>query len=402
MGHLEVKAGFSLCKFSQESNVLSADGWVVGNCDSVELFDNSGSAIGQAQLNVPRPDVVKAFPQYETSLPGWTFSEKISGNLSNIKDVKAVVRFGEKQISITKQCEFLPVVPGKAKPNLIRARLIDACNRMKSFVEIDEDVLRKGWSEVETGGQANQLLLDIAVVDEHVHFKSGVVRIRDMKSARTLLLELLSRQDYAFDAGKEDPFIIDAGAHCGMSLAYFKSIYPNSKILAFEPEPKNFSLLVDCVQKNQWSSVDIQNFALAAYDGSAELQTTADDSMGATLSDRLNQKGLKTENISVGVRRLGTWIDRPVDLLKLDIEGAEFDVLEDIAPKLSFVKRIVCEVHVDATTLVKVGPIFSLLVDAGFYVNVSRSVAYSQNEADSSPFDQINSPYSLIIWAAKM
>lgn len=39
------------------------------------------------------------------------------------------------------------------------------------------------------------------------------------------------------------PVVLDVGAHRGESIRYFKSIYPNSQLYSFEPDPQNFAAL---------------------------------------------------------------------------------------------------------------------------------------------------------------
>ena len=42
---------------------------------------------------------------------------------------------------------------------------------------------------------------------------------------------------------------------------------------------------------------------------------------------------------------LSQYINSPIDLLKLDIEGAETEVIKEIEPKLKYVKQIIMEFH---------------------------------------------------------
>ena len=55
--------------------------------------------------------------------------------------------------------------------------------------------------------------------------------------------EIFSENCYYIELEKEDPYIIDLGAHIGMSVVYFKMLFPKAKILAFEPVPYNFEIL---------------------------------------------------------------------------------------------------------------------------------------------------------------
>src|SRR2546423_3692928 len=55
--------------------------------------------------------------------------------------------------------------------------------------------------------------------------------------------ELLVNEIYKFDAERPDPLIIDCGANIGLSVIYFKYLYPRATIVAFEPDQKIFRVL---------------------------------------------------------------------------------------------------------------------------------------------------------------
>ncbi|WP_170756482.1 FkbM family methyltransferase [Ruegeria lacuscaerulensis] len=103
--------------------------------------------------------------------------------------------------------------------------------------------------------------------------------------------------------------------------------------------------------------------------------------------------------IQVYLRRLRDWIDGPIDLLKLDIEGAEYDVFEDIEDKFHLVRRIVCEVHVDATNQALFGQLVTRLAEHGFVSEISRAWYFSLSEYLGHPLEDAGRPYSLTLWA---
>jgi tRNA G46 methylase TrmB len=55
--------------------------------------------------------------------------------------------------------------------------------------------------------------------------------------------QIFIRQDYNFDVKKSPKTIVDAGANIGLASLYFASKFPNSNIVAIEPEESNFELL---------------------------------------------------------------------------------------------------------------------------------------------------------------
>ena len=68
--------------------------------------------------------------------------------------------------------------------------------------------------------------------------------------------------------------------------------------------------------------------------------------------------------------RLRDWLAEPIDLLKLDIEGAELAVLEDCRDRLCNVRAMCVEVHESNPGERKTGAMFDLLTAAGFVFDV--------------------------------
>lgn len=55
--------------------------------------------------------------------------------------------------------------------------------------------------------------------------------------------DIFISKEYRFTADNDPPLIFDCGAHIGVSVLYFKKLYPKAKIIAFEPNPVTFKLL---------------------------------------------------------------------------------------------------------------------------------------------------------------
>ena len=68
--------------------------------------------------------------------------------------------------------------------------------------------------------------------------------------------EIFADKIYCFKTNANAPRIIDAGANIGLSVLYFKGLYPDANITAFEPDPLMFSLLSANVIRAGFSDVD--------------------------------------------------------------------------------------------------------------------------------------------------
>jgi FkbM family methyltransferase len=164
---------------------------------------------------------------------------------------------------------------------------------------------------------------------------------------RYLFAEIFLNQAYRFHTAKRTPFIIDCGANIGMSVFYFKTIYPGARVLAFEPDDDAFSCLDANIGKNNLTVVRALKKAVSATEGMVDFyydEQSPGDLKMSTIRDRM-PKQKKT----VHAVRLSTYIDKdePVDFLKLDVEGAEKDVIEDLNEqgKLDCINQIAIEYH---------------------------------------------------------
>jgi FkbM family methyltransferase len=166
-----------------------------------------------------------------------------------------------------------------------------------------------------------------------------------------------------------NPFIIDCGANIGLSIIYLKRMFPDAEIIAFEPDEENFNLL----QKNI-KSFDYKNIKAlkeAVWIENTTLQFAGEGSM----SSRIHAE-VSNHTVPVKAIRLKDFLDRPVDFLKIDIEGAEFQVLMDIADQLKYINNLFLEYHGAFHQNNELTKIFSLLVDNGFayYIKEATSV----------------------------
>jgi FkbM family methyltransferase len=152
--------------------------------------------------------------------------------------------------------------------------------------------------------------------------------------------------EYLFDAKAPRPRIIDCGANIGMAILFFKTLYPDADIVAFEPDPATFEVLTANVRDNSLTAVTLHNAAVGSTDGTAPFYTQP-DIPGSALSSLVVVNNAHTVAEAVPVVRLSRYIDAPVDFLKLDVEGSEMEVVRDLqaAGKLTLVREMVIEYH---------------------------------------------------------
>lgn len=79
--------------------------------------------------------------------------------------------------------------------------------------------------------------------------------------------EIFFRDIYFFSADNQTPFILDCGANIGLATLYFKMLYPQSNIIAFEPSPNCFTLLTKNITANKLAGVTAINKAVSNKKG---------------------------------------------------------------------------------------------------------------------------------------
>jgi FkbM family methyltransferase len=150
---------------------------------------------------------------------------------------------------------------------------------------------------------------------------------------------------YLFRAESDRPRILDCGSHIGMSVLFFKKMYPDATIIAFEPDPMTFEKLKTNVEQNSLRDVTLHQCALSDTEGSIDFYHSQENAGSLVMS--MHRARIDGDKIVVPSRRLSSFISEEIDLLKIDIEGAEDVVLAELAcsNKLALIKQMHIEYH---------------------------------------------------------
>lgn len=194
------------------------------------------------------------------------------------------------------------------------------------------------------------------------------MRFLDYGTLSFLYNEIFIDNGYFFTAENDNPYIIDCGSNVGMSIFYFKMLYPHSRILAFEPGEETFACLKENIKNNNLlNSVQARRAALSNKEGTVEF--FYDPANLGSLVMSTKQERVSKKSRSVEATLLSKHISEEVDFLKMDIEGAELEVIEELSNsgKLSYVKQMMIEYH---HHIIKQSDEFSrmlrILEDSGF------------------------------------
>jgi FkbM family methyltransferase len=197
--------------------------------------------------------------------------------------------------------------------------------------------------------------------------------------------DIFVRDSLKFDARTTSPRILDCGANVGLASLYFKRQYPDARITAFEADPELAALCARNLASNGAADVTVEAVAVWSESGTVRFQREGADS-GAIEG---TSAGLRAAAVSVPSLRLRDRLaTERIDLLKLDIEGAELAVLTDCAPALGNVNAIVMDLHEFNPEVRQTPAIMQVLSDAGFRMTLSDAtpLPWRDAEHDRSPF----------------
>ena len=192
--------------------------------------------------------------------------------------------------------------------------------------------------------------------------------------------ELVLEENYYFESATPSPVIIDGGANMGMAMAYFKWLYPESRIAAFEPHPTMLETCRKNIEHNAWSHIALHHCALLDREGEVTLNALDNMPMGSSVTGRLSDQYEPgaVRCLTVPGRRLSPFITGPVDFLKLDIEGAETQVMRELGDRLSLVRRGFIEYHYGTGVKEnRLGELLGLLEAYGFSYRLADPPARS-------------------------
>ena len=143
-----------------------------------------------------------------------------------------------------------------------------------------------------------------------------------------LINEIFIDKEYFFTVDAEMPIIIDCGSNIGISIIYFKNLYPKAEILAFEADPYVFKILNKNITENNLD-VTLNNCALCNSNEPVSFYMCND--LWNLKGSILEQRG-GINKVEVEGRKLSSFISKykKIDLIKIDIEGAEIEVIDDL------------------------------------------------------------------------
>jgi FkbM family methyltransferase len=181
--------------------------------------------------------------------------------------------------------------------------------------------------------------------------------------------EIFGDEIYKFNSNTDEPYILDCGANIGLSIYYFKKLYPKAKIVAFEPDNKIFEMLeknISLLSNNQ--NIELKKEAVWTEDTYLDFFSEGSLAGSCTVDFAHKNNTYKTKAADLKI-----FLNRKVDFLKMDIEGAENEVIFDIKNHLGNVENLFLEFHGLSGQPQNLDKILTLLSEKGFQYYIKQA-----------------------------
>lgn len=228
----------------------------------------------------------------------------------------------------------------------------------------------------------------------HIRLMDLDVRYADLLTLCPQWEDIFVKRALAFTTASPAPRILDCGANVGLASLFFHRSYPQARITAFEADPALGAILDANLRANGAGAVETRHAAVWTSTGTLTFQCEGSDSgMIGALPGAVRGRATTVPSL-----RLRDLLDEgPVDLLKLDIEGAEDAVLADCEPALHRVQALVMDLHEFDPSVRQAPRVLELLARAGFRYAIDDFVPLPSREprsGDDTPF-----PGKALQWA---
>lgn len=214
-----------------------------------------------------------------------------------------------------------------------------------------------------------------------LRFEGRPLRLCDGPSFLSAWDEVFVNRIYDLGDLRGTPRLVDAGANVGLAAVYWKRRYGEIHYTGFEPDPA-----IAAVCRENLAAWGVGGSLIEAAVGPqvGEMTFLCDGADGGRLATGGAAAG--APGLRVRVEELAPYLCEPVDLLKIDIEGAEAAVLPALAPAIREVRRLFVEWHVPATGPSGLGEAIARLESWGFAVQI-QPVSWPD-----SPFQLTSAP----------
>lgn len=192
----------------------------------------------------------------------------------------------------------------------------------------------------------------------------------------------LSREPFVYELLSklsDDAIFIDVGANIGMFTIYALNRIRNGKVIAIEPFPDNIRLIRKSIELNHFKNAFLYECALSDKNGMVNLYLYEHDGLHSIMGGIHSYTQTQSQGfISVQLRTLDSIVNElglhKIDLIKIDVEGAELLVLKGASDSLPKINSLIMDIHSRSqkSNGICICPLCSFLRQTGFKVRIIR------------------------------
>jgi len=187
-----------------------------------------------------------------------------------------------------------------------------------------------------------------------------------------LYREIYSEDIYSQEILMKEMNVVDIGAHVGTyTILAAEKVGKNGKVIAIEPDPKNYKYLLKNIKLNNFQNVIPINIALADRNGSEKLYLHF-----SSMCHSLISQEDKNSYIKVPVKTVDKLVEelnlKKIDVIKIDTEGAEMPILRGAEKTLKAnpnVKLFIASYHYPS----EIQEVCQFLNKRGFETKISQN-----------------------------
>jgi len=164
---------------------------------------------------------------------------------------------------------------------------------------------------------------------------------------------------------KQGDTFVDVGANIGfLSLVAANKVGPTGSVHAFEPFPETFNILEKNKNINDYEQLKTYDFALGNSAEILMIYPEIDNRGGASIVNHQSDNG-----VGIRTKRLDDLdFTSPIDVIKIDVEGVEFEVLKGAEETIKKDRpKLVVEYSIDRNNTIESYEIYDWLLSLGFY-----------------------------------
>ncbi len=189
-------------------------------------------------------------------------------------------------------------------------------------------------------------LFKISFISSIYEIGFGKIKLRKNTSDLSVYKQIFIDGEYCISRNSTPEIVVDLGANIGLFSIYISKIYPNAKVFCIEPDPRNFAILAENLSGranfillnnaiwNIETELDLNLHNLGGEWGTRVSPIITDKTLHLVASLTMNQL-VKRNSL------------KSIDILKIDIEGAEENLFSANIEWIKFVKEIIIELHDD-------------------------------------------------------